>query len=72
MAETAAERLSYVKTNEVTLVRSKHIIGFRPGLERAGLSHKLLHVPASAIVDEIEEHDDGIITITFHEETEVK
>lgn len=72
MAESAAERLAYVQTNEVKLIRRKHRIGFRPGLERGLLSQKLTAVPCNAIVDEIEEHEDGVVTITFHEETRVK
>jgi len=72
MSETREQRLSYVQTSEVKLVRKKHRIGMTDGTTVATLLNNLKCIPVDATVDEVDAAEDGITTITFHEESRVK
>lgn len=65
-------KLGYCRTDEVTLIRRKHRIGFRVGLTASDLIGLLQKVPPYATVDEViddaGEYGVNIATIEFHEE----
>lgn len=71
--------LGYQRSDEVQLIRRKHLIGFRVGNTAGELIHLLAQVPKHAIVDEViedvmeegeeESHVGQVSTIEFHEET---
>lgn len=68
---SAADRLAYVKSDEVKLVRRKHRIGFRIGTTAGEVIEMLKRVPPNATVDEVIDDVDGdeIATIEFHDES---
>ena len=65
------DRLAYIKSDEVRLVRRKHRIGFRIGTTAGEIIERLKKVPANASVDEVIDDIDGdeITTIEFHDES---
>ena len=72
MTEPAENKLAYVKTFETKIIRRKHRIGFSERTNVRELINSLELVPEWSIVDKVETDDDGITTITFHEEVGVK
>ena len=72
MSETRAQRLAYAQTSEVKLVRKKHRIGLTEGTTVATLLANMKSIPVDATVDEVDAAEDGITTITFHEESRVR
>ncbi len=68
MAESKAQRLAYVQTSEVKIVRRKHRIGITTGTTIATLLSNLRSIPAGATVDDVDCGEDDVTTITFYEE----
>ena len=69
MKESVSQKLASVQTFETRIIRRKYRIGFRAEITAADLINKIKFVPLSAVVDDIEtDDDDGITTITFHDE----
>lgn len=68
-AESRADRLAYIQSSEVKMIRRKHRIGFCVGSTTAAqLIEKLSKLPPDVTVDEVDQGDDDITTIEFHEE----
>ena len=66
-------QLGYQRSDEVKLVRRKHMIGFKTGTSAATLRELLEKIPTHATVDEVidDEYEEGgndLVTIEFHSE----
>ena len=65
----------YEKSVDVKIVRTKHKVTFRMGMEITSLIHELNNVPHGSEVDEVLEcvnNDNELYSIEFHEEKKDK
>ena len=59
---------SYTKLCEIKIVRVKHRVTVPPETSVLDLMSNLRNIPNDSVVDEIIVHDDGVVTMDFHEE----
>ena len=64
--------LGYKKEYLTKLIRTEHSITFKEGWDAGGIKQALAQVPDNARLEELQEGDDGEITLAFLEETKDK
>lgn len=65
-------RNGYTKRHQVKIVRTTHSVTFGIGILADDIRLYMVNMPAGARLTDIAESEDGPVTLTFQEESEVQ